>query len=782
MIDKASNAELPASAAAKCPFPSSGEVAPNGCPVSMEAAAFDPFGQDYLLDPAEYLRWSRESEPVFYSPKIGYWVVTRYEDVRAIFRDNVTFSPAVALEKIMPVIEEAQEVLRGYDYGMSRTLVNEDEPAHMERRRALMHSFNPEQLVGLEPKARALARSYVDAFIDKGEVDLVDAMLWELPLSVALQFLGVSEEDMDKLREYSIAHTVNTWGRPTPEQQVEIAHKVGKFWKLAGRVLQKMRETPEGEGWMRYAIRQQRELPSVVTDSYLHSMMMAIIVAAHETTAHASANAILTLLRNRALWEELCANPALIPNAVEECLRTAGSVVAWRRITTREAVVGGVTIPEGERLLIVSASANQDPGHFDHANSFDLYRDNAVDHLTFGYGSHQCMGKNIARMEMRVILEELTRRLPHMELAPDQNFTYLPNTSFRGPEHLRVRWDPAMNPERLTGKRSEPAFAFAIGAPSRQEFARSVEVVAMRPEADGVVSLTLRAKSSVSALPAWEPGAHIDVLIGDMVRKYSLCGAPSDGTWQIAVLREAEGRGGSIFIHDQLAPGAELRVRGPKNHFRLMPDVGEHFILVAGGIGVTPIIAMADRLKLCGKSYEIHYCGRSRRAMSFLDRLELDHGAVLTLYPADEGHRLDVGALVDGLKDTDQIYGCGPERLLTALEAAMTGRPRQLHFEHFTPPSARLSPNDELAFEVELRDSQLTITVRPDQTLLDAVRAVGVDVQSDCEEGLCGTCQVALLEGEVEHRDRVLTLTERAAGDRMIACCSRGRGRLVLGL
>jgi cytochrome P450 len=255
-----------------CPFAhgamSSMPKDPHGCPVSSEADAFDPFSAAYQADPADVLRWSREKEPVFYSPKLGYWVVTRYEDVKAVFRDNTLFSPANALEKITPFSSEAEAVLKRYNYGMARTLVNEDEPAHLERRRALMFSFSP------------------------------DEMLWEIPLTVALHFLGVPEEDMGKLREYSIAHTVNTWGRPTPEQQLKVADSVGKFWNYAGKVLEKMREDPSGHGWMKYAIRRQKELPDIITDSYLHSMMMAGIVAAHETTAHATANALRLLLED----------------------------------------------------------------------------------------------------------------------------------------------------------------------------------------------------------------------------------------------------------------------------------------------------------------------------------------------------------------------------------------------------------------------------------------------------------------------------------------------------
>jgi cytochrome P450/ferredoxin-NADP reductase len=752
------------------------------CPLSGHADAFDPFDEAYQLDPVAALRWSRAQQPVFYAPKLGYWVVTRYDDVKAVFRDSIAFSPAIALEKITPGTAESAAVLARYGYAMNRTLVNEDEPAHMERRRALLHSFLPEQLAHHEPMVRRLTREYVDRFIERGEVDLVDEMLWEVPLTVALHFLGVPEEDMDTLRGYSIAHTVNTWGRPTPDQQVAVAEAVGRFWAYAGKVLDKMRADPSGHGWMQYAIRKQKELPDVVTDSYLHSMMMAGIVAAHETTANATGNALRLLLEDRPLWNAICADPGLIPNAAEECLRFSGSIIAWRRIAMADTQIGGVSIPQGSKVLVVMTSANHDERHFENPDVVDLYRDNTTDHLSFGYGSHQCMGKNLARMEMRVFLEELTRRLPHMELVPGQSFAYLPNVSFRGPEHLLVRWDPARNPERADPSLRDGVRRFEIGAPSTKALAREVRIAAAVRETDEVVSLTLEDPNG-RALPPWTAGAHIDLIAGPFSRKYSLCGSTdTPSRYEVAVRRDASGRGGSAHIHDVLQPGMTVHVRSPRNHFRL-DEGGDGAVLLAGGIGITPIIAMADRLKALGREYTLHYCGRSRSRMAFVTRLERDHGHCLHLYPKEAGKRLDLSELIANAASNAPIYACGPTRLLSALTELLADQPHRLHVEHFTPAGAPLDASHENPFEVELADSGLTVPVAANETLLHALRAVGIDVPSDCGEGLCGTCEVPVLSGEVDHRDIVLTEGERREGRRMMACCSRARsGKLVLAL
>ncbi|KVD13113.1 cytochrome [Burkholderia ubonensis] len=772
----------------KCPFHHAAPAAPpapGNCPVSARAAAFDPFGDGYQQDPPDYLRWAREQEPVFYSPGLGYWVVTRYADIKAIFRDNLTFSPSIALEKITPTGPEANAVLASYGYAMSRTLVNEDEPAHMPRRRALMDPFTPDALEHHEPMVRRLAREYVDRFIDDGRADLVDQMLWEVPLTVALHFLGVPEEDMDTLRAYSIAHTVNTWGRPKPDEQVAVAHAVGKFWQYAGKVLDRMRADPSGPGWMQYGIRKQQELPDVVTDSYLHSMMMAGIVAAHETTANATANAMKLLLQHREAWRDICEDPSLIPNAVEECLRHNGSVAAWRRLATKDVTIGGVDIPAGSKLLIVTSSANHDERQFADADLFDIRRENAGDQLTFGYGAHQCMGKNLARMEMQVFLDEFTRRLPHMRLA-EQRFTYVPNTSFCGPEHLIVEWDPAQNPERRDASVLEPRAVVRIGEPSSHAVSRAVTVERVSACAERIVRIRLVCADG-KPLPRWAPGAHIDVLCGDtgLSRQYSLCGDPADrGAFEIAVLREPESRGGSAWIHASVNAGEVLKIRGPRNHFRFAGEV-RRAIFVAGGIGITPISAMAREAKARGIDYAIHYSGPRRASMAMLDELAALHGERLHLHVSEEGTRNDFASLFARPDEQTHIYACGPARMLDALEACCAHWPEDaLRVEHFTATKPAVDPAQERPFEIELKDSGLVIPVAAGQTVLAALQQANIDVQSDCREGLCGSCEVRVLAGRVDHRDRVLTRAERDAHDRMMTCCSRACGgeRLVLEL
>ena len=749
-------------------------ISPTGCPMSRRSQDFDAFGDDFRLDPAETLRWSRADEPVFYNPRLGYWIVSRYDDVKAVFRNNILFSPSIVLEKITPSPPEAAEILESYGYAMNRTLVNEDEPAHTERRRLLMDDFLPERLEHHAPMIRKLTNDYIDKFIDKGRTNLVSEMFWEIPQVVALQFLGVSEEDIGDLKSFSVAHVVNTWGRPAPEEQLAVAEGVGKFWQASGRILEKMKLDPDAPGWMQSSIRQYIKNPEIVTHSYLHSMMMAILVAAHETTANASANAFRLLLSQPDIWQEIVENPALIPNAIEECLRHSGPIAGWRRMATADTEIGGVKVPKGAKLLIAVASANHDERQFENPDVMDLYRNNSTDHLNFGYGSHQCMGKNIGRMEMRIFLDELTRRLPHLRLA-EQEFEFPANISFRGPKELWVEWDPALNPEKVSPDVMRAPNEFPVGPPEKASIMRDLLVSDAKVQA-GVLYLTLKDPRG-RLLPQWRAGSHIDLAAGGYSRKYSLCGDPADHEkWQVAILNEPDGSGGSAHFHAVLRSGSTVRAAGPFNLFQL-DETADRYLLIAGGIGITPILAMADRLKTLNKPYSLIYAGRTRADMPLLTRLADDHARNLKVFAKNEGQRADLAVLTKTVLRGCKVYACGPARLLEELETLSDDwSDGTFNCEHFNTTNAILNPENEHAFKVILKDSGLELDVRADQTLLEVLNGAGIDINCDCREGLCGSCEAEVIDGDVDHRDRVLSRPERETGKRMMTCCSRASG------
>lgn len=297
------------------------------------------------------------------------------------------------------------------------------------------------------------------------------------------------------------------------------------------------------------------------------------------------------------------------------------------------------------------------------------------------------------------------------------------------------------------------------------------------PAADGVLALTLRHPLG-APLPAWEPGAHVDLVLGPgLERQYSLCGDPADVmSWRVAVLREPAGRGGSAHVHEQLGQGDKVRVRGPRNHFALRPAPRYRFI--AGGIGITPVLPMVAAAEAAGAEWTLLYGGRSRDSMAFTGELAR-YGDRVTVAPQDETGLLDLGSVLDGLPEGTLVYCCGPGPLLDAVEARCPAG--ALHLERFQPKEQQAG--EETEFEVELAQSGRTLTVAPGVSVLDTVRAAGVEVLYSCAEGTCGTCETDVLEGTPDHRDSVLSAEERETGETMMICVSRCAGkRLVLDL
>ncbi|MEC4017208.1 PDR/VanB family oxidoreductase [Streptomyces sp. H27-D2] len=300
-------------------------------------------------------------------------------------------------------------------------------------------------------------------------------------------------------------------------------------------------------------------------------------------------------------------------------------------------------------------------------------------------------------------------------------------------------------------------------------------------EADGVVRLRLTGEE----LPAWEPGAHLDlVLSSGTVRQYSLCGDPADTAgYAIAIRRIDEGRGGSREAHDLLREGERVEVHGPRNRFPLVDAPA--YVFVAGGIGITPILPMLRAAEAAGTPWRLLYGGRSRRTMPFLDEIEKLGGPAgrVTVAAEDEQGLPDLSALLVGLPEGAAVYCCGPEGLMDAVAALCVRTPPDggLHLERFSPATG--SPaGEERAFEVELRRTGRTVTVPAGTSALAALRAEALpDIAYSCQQGFCGTCQQSVLSGEVDHRDELLTDTERI--DSMLICVSRARGeRLTLDL
>lgn len=288
------------------------------------------------------------------------------------------------------------------------------------------------------------------------------------------------------------------------------------------------------------------------------------------------------------------------------------------------------------------------------------------------------------------------------------------------------------------------------------------------------------------ALPPFTAGAHIDVQVAGFVRQYSLCNSPAEThRYRIGVLRDAHSRGGSVAMH-ALAVGATLEISAPKNHFALVPGA-RHSILLAGGIGVTPLLAMAEQLAADRASFALHYATRSPERMAFRDRLAAAHLAPHTRCYFDNAPaagQLDLAAVLSQPDEGTHLYVCGPGGFIEAAldQARALGWPEaNLHREYFgaAPSQPAAGEEGEGAFRIRLAQRGKTVEVGAGETAIAALRRCGIDWQTSCEQGVCGTCLTRVLEGEPVHHDQYLTDEERASGC-FLPCVSRARGLLVL--
>jgi ferredoxin-NADP reductase len=316
-----------------------------------------------------------------------------------------------------------------------------------------------------------------------------------------------------------------------------------------------------------------------------------------------------------------------------------------------------------------------------------------------------------------------------------------------------------------------------------QELEADLVVAGRELAADGVAVLTLEDPAG-HTLPRWTPGAHIDLLLGpSLVRQYSLCSSPADiSTWKVGVLRDPNSRGGSRFVHDELHEGSHVRVRGPRNHFPLIRT--ERYQFIAGGIGITPILAMIEEVHAAGAEWQLLYGGRERATMAFTEELSA-YGEPVKIWPQDEHGMLDLESVLGSPREDTAVYCCGPEGLLNAVEGACAPWPAgALHIERFAAKPAQEPTPDALeSFEVVCQQSGITITIDSGQSVLEALEEAHVNILGSCYEGICGTCEAVVLEGVPDHRDSVLTDDERASNRVMLTCVSRSLSeRLVLDL
>lgn len=411
-------------------------LAPAECPVSALSDTYHLSNEQLEA----VFRRARAESPVVYLEDIDFWAVTRYADIKTVLGDKERFSAEITLQPLAPVSPEVQQLLQQRGFSPRPTLSNNEREDHARIRRVAQAAFSPRRNKKLGPYIRQLVNEAVDRFEADKRADLVAQLVYELPALVLFRLLGIPASDVQKIKMWADSRLVLSFGKPDVARQLVAAGHLADYWDYCLDLVQQRISKP------------QDDLPSdmlamragddrILEIQDVNNVVFGLLLAGHETTTNMSANAILSLLQHRDSWQALVAEPALIPNAVEELLRFRPSVVAWRRLVREDVELSGVPIAAGQRILCFLPSGNRDEEHIDNGEVLDIRRKDARAHISFGFGRHFCLGAPLARFELEILIEELGRRLPGMRLVAGQDLMPVQTVQFRGPAELMVEWD-----------------------------------------------------------------------------------------------------------------------------------------------------------------------------------------------------------------------------------------------------------------------------------------------------------------------------------------------------
>lgn len=387
---------------------------------------------------APHAKWCqlRDETPVFHDPESGYWIVTRHADIKAVFEDWNSFSSENAQAPIRPMCEAGKQIMKEGGFTVYSGLSARIPPDHTRIRKLAQAAFGPRRFKAIQPQIEAIIDRHLCKIAEAGECDFFRDVAYDVPALVLFALMGIPDEDVPKVKDWAASRALLTWGNLSDAEQLPLARKMVDYWAYCRALVAARKQSP-GDDFPSDMVRAQAE-GGDITDEEIAGLMYSVLFAGHETTTTLMANGVITLMSNRAAWDALCADPGLIPGAIEEVLRFEPSIVSWRRRAKVAAEIGGVAIPEGADILLVMGSGNRDEAVFKNGEHFDITRPNARNHLSFGYGIHFCLGFQLAKMEFGILLRQLTTRFPNMTMKPGQTIQYLHNISFRVPDRVMV--------------------------------------------------------------------------------------------------------------------------------------------------------------------------------------------------------------------------------------------------------------------------------------------------------------------------------------------------------
>ena len=411
---------------------------PTGCPVMHD---FSPLAGDYMADPYAIGNRLRDDSPVFWAEQFGYLVVTSMEAINEVFMNPDVYSSANVQDPVFPIGQPAQQILAAEDFNPVAVMSNRQPPDHGRIRKYTRQGFSNRRLRTIEPYIRRRANELVDEMLAAGRpVDFVKMFGHPLPGEVIFRFIGFPPESDEQLIEWCSDRLAFSWGQPTSQEQEVIAEKMLAYWRYVREFTAHRRDHP-ADDYASEMLAHHAANPEELTYREVESVLYGLSFAGHEIVSHLLSNSLVSLGPPSDNWDRLCANPDLIPNAVEEVIRWNSPQIGWRRITTVDTTLAGVSVPAGTRIFLALGAANHQPSEFPEPEQFDIERANARFNISFGKGIHLCLGAGLARLEGAVALQVLTERLPGLRIVPDQDLTYFPNVSFRGPQQLLIDWE-----------------------------------------------------------------------------------------------------------------------------------------------------------------------------------------------------------------------------------------------------------------------------------------------------------------------------------------------------
>lgn len=411
--------------------------APAGCPVNH---AWSPLNDDYLIDPYPIASALREEGPIFFSEQLGYAVITRMEDIVEVFTNPDIYASTNVQDPVFPIGEGAAEILAAPDFNPVAVMSNRPEPDHGRIRVHTRAGFSRRRLKTLEPYIVRRSHELLDEML-AGEQprEFIDAFAFPLPGETVFRFIGFPESDDELLKNWCSDRKAFSWGRPTEDEQIEIAEKMLAYWRYCRDFTASKRDDPSDD-FASELVAAHLADPEEISYREVESVIYGLSFAGHEAVTALICNSLRCLLPRREQWDQLCADPSLIPNAVEEVVRFESSQISWRRITTQNTTLAGVDLPAGTPIFMNFASANRQPDLFEDPDNFDIHRENANRNISFGKGIHFCLGANLAKLEAKLVLEALVERVPTLRLVEGQHIWSSANITFRGPEQLLVEW------------------------------------------------------------------------------------------------------------------------------------------------------------------------------------------------------------------------------------------------------------------------------------------------------------------------------------------------------